>query len=451
MRAITGLLLLLLVPPGTANAAGFADIGYGPHPVGYRSLLRSDPSRTFVDDGRVVGQRPVRIDLWYPARKESGKAILFREYVAADGGVTAVKPELLETVMRAARGAAFGEGSFPLVVYAHTETCKKAILAEYLASHGFVFASPAVLGTYDKEIDPGMTDVETQARDLEFTIGTVGALAAVDSTRVATAGMSFGALSALLVAMRNGNVDAVMSFDGGIGSTPNVENFGFERSPFHDTTRLRVPILHLFGPKVPGTQLDYLRSLVYAERYFAPFEPLDHSDFSGAAVFTDDGAKHAAFGAVLDTVRSFLNRVFRGSSDAFPSTVETLAAKPAPPTIEEVRHLVRHRGAKALRERLQPYPLEILRKTASWLNDYGKAAEAREVLAIAVESYPQSARAHFGLAVILINLGDSMKAAKHFARSLELAPTDPLLDEAARKRIIDSAAERLKLLRPLDH
>src|SRR5687767_7843725 len=128
------LLLVVLVPSSRSIAAGF-DLPYGPHPVGFRSIVRSDPSRTFIDGGRVV-ERPLRIDLWYPAKKGSGSSIRLRDYADFDGGGAALAPALLDTVMRARREAVFASASFPLVVYAHTETHRKAVIAEYLASHG---------------------------------------------------------------------------------------------------------------------------------------------------------------------------------------------------------------------------------------------------------------------------------------------------------------------------
>ena len=50
---------------------------------------------------------------------------------------------------------------------------------------------------------------------------------------------------------------------------------------------------------------------------------------------------------------------------------------------------------------------------------------------LAVQADPQSAEAHYDLALALDGLGDHLAAAKSFARALELAPKNPAIADSA--------------------
>jgi dienelactone hydrolase len=274
----------------------------GAHPVGYRVITEVDAGRSLRDDAGKVIPRSVVIDVWYPAAKQ-GAAMRYGDYVIASGRTRTDAPDAFDKRMWATSDAQPAKGRFPLVVYAHTDPDQKCFIAEYLASHGYIVASPRTLGTYSKDLDVAMSGVETQTRDLELTIARMSAMPNVDSTRVSAAGMSFGALSAVALAMRNPAIRAVVSLDGGIGSTSNVQNFGFARAPYHSIARLTAPLLHLYGSSVAGTDLSYLRSLDYSCRKLVGFPSMQHADFGGTAALRGD----ADFNTVVRMVREFLD------------------------------------------------------------------------------------------------------------------------------------------------
>ena len=148
---------------------------------------------------------------------------------------------------------------FPLVVYAHIAPSGNNIMCEYLASHGFVVATIPWKGTFEYNLDVGLTGVETQIKDIEFAIGLLRKDPNVDGNKIATIGMSFGAISTLGLQSRNSDVDALISLDGGIGSA-----FGaavVQRTPYYSLSRISTPLLHLYGSNVPGTDLTFLQSL----------------------------------------------------------------------------------------------------------------------------------------------------------------------------------------------
>jgi predicted dienelactone hydrolase len=217
----------------------------GPHAVGFQVLFRKDPSRPFKAkrdyQGNILAgdrERPIQISVWYPATG-SGKStsISFEDYVylttseqtgvesndqqkqntftafknrwaqrAADENIRAA----LKSKMLALRDADPVKDRFPLVLIAPStglsSPVSSAVLAEFLASHGYVVASSPAMGLNSRQLSFNSLGVMTQLQDLQFLIASLHSFPAVDPNKLAVIGFSFGGLAGSLLAMYNGDV-----------------------------------------------------------------------------------------------------------------------------------------------------------------------------------------------------------------------------------------------------
>ena len=152
----------------------------GTHAVGFRTIFRYDNSRTWKSTRRYDGTflpdlkgRPTQINIWYPASPdESMRKMHFGDYVdqsapgdfaelntimkqrSRDDAVGAVPrneiPQLQSSEMNAYHDAPWANGVFPTVLYfagLNAPINSNAILAEYLASRGYIVASISVTRT----------------------------------------------------------------------------------------------------------------------------------------------------------------------------------------------------------------------------------------------------------------------------------------------------------------
>lgn len=118
----------------------------GPHAVGVR-----------IDDATAV---------WYPA-KAGGEVMRFRDYVPrledVDMFLHAKKVsdeaivELFDTRMTARRDAPEKKGRFPVVVIARGNLTDHAVLAEHIASHGYVVALSSRAGARVIDVPEALT------------------------------------------------------------------------------------------------------------------------------------------------------------------------------------------------------------------------------------------------------------------------------------------------------
>jgi dienelactone hydrolase len=182
-----------------------------------------------------------QVHLWYPTR-DSGSPLRVRDYLADSGAkltaflsgvsVTAsTTAKLLAAPLYGVHGAAVPATELPLILIAHGNTqdvVDQVVLSEYLASHGFAVAatpSPMIARPMQSE-DQLSSLAESQADDLVGAVIAARTVVRVDTQRIAVVGHSFGARSALLLAMRGTpRLRALVSLDGGIGTSTALEQF----------------------------------------------------------------------------------------------------------------------------------------------------------------------------------------------------------------------------------
>jgi dienelactone hydrolase len=283
---------VILDRPSLQNPAPalWATLIPGPHRVGYQRLQTP---------GGVVHS-------WYPTAA-TGNALRFRDYLGEAAAELAsfltragASPSTIDTLFACPLYAIPAPrpigGPFPLILIAQgngQDVADQVVLCEYLASQGFVVAatpSPMLRSPLEREDQVGAF-ADTQARELAAAIGAVTAVLPVNPQRVGVVGHSFGARAALLLAMQEQRVGAIVSLDGGIGTATAVD--AFRRAPsFRADARLPA-LLHFFEALDAFMTPDFamLRSLHTAELLLEPTEAMRHVHFTtygfAAALFPD--------------------------------------------------------------------------------------------------------------------------------------------------------------------
>ena len=202
-QCLLSLASLSLMAAPAPRPALWCDLTPGPFAVGFRAEWGRDLSRTWRVTRRAgrdfapdsVG-RPVRISVWYPATASAKSsrmrfgdytrveapaefADFARRLAARDSNDVAsdVKPNEVATLfglpMLAYRDPSPAPGRFPLVLVMgglNDVTTGQAVLAEFLASYGYVVAVVAWTGVNEDQLDAVGTQpgLEATIRDVEF-------------------------------------------------------------------------------------------------------------------------------------------------------------------------------------------------------------------------------------------------------------------------------------------
>lgn len=357
---MTSLLLLFLAAAGTAVPPEpprlFAGLDIGPRPVGFRVLNHRDPSRRLADGSL----RPIQVSVFYPAAAGAAPRMTYGDYVAVAASEMTLAPldapsreaalagysaflgrqgigieaatGWLATPMAAVRDAAPATGRFPLIAIAAGNggaVADQALLAEYLASHGYLVAtcpSPLRLGAVMESDRDVLPVAREQARDLAFAIAQARTLGMADRERLGVVGYSFGARAALLLAPSTRGLRALVSLDGGIGSRSARD---WLPTVALDWARVAAPILHVYEDVEDFMSPDFtlLASLHHAERTLVRIQGMRHVQFitfgmasamlPGMGVEPSDALRlRERVRAVFLYTRSFLDAHVDGNEEA---------------------------------------------------------------------------------------------------------------------------------------
>jgi dienelactone hydrolase len=512
------LLAVLVAPCGgqskDAPSPLWGGLDPGPYGVGFRVIHAMDRSRTWDPNpdssAREGFGRPVRISLWYPAPpKGVGSGMRYQEYVhvvspgfsfarldsllearniesltGIFAGTVRDYPRLLRLATAAHRDVHPAVGRFPLVVYSQGWNSglqnDNTVLAEYLASHGYVVAAVPQVGELatDLTLHINPVDLEVQMRDVEFAMGVALDLPFVDRRKVALMGWSMGGVVGLWISGRNRAVDAVVGLDASFRARDFADMV--LRSPYFDLRRLTAPMLTLQSgnPKYLSGQDDRLvDSLRLTDRYVGRVGNITHGDFSDFAeiarlfpvTILDRTAEQASAGhaAVCRSVLGFLDGVLKADAGALARLdgaaaagggLVTIAHRPTArvPSEEELVAALARDGLEPTLARLraltQRYPgLEIVRLPALTRIGYAQLRQRRPDLAVLTfrlltETYPSSADAFDSMADAYLALADSLGARRSYQRVLALVAADSSLQPAAREELRRRAEERLRAL-----
>jgi hypothetical protein len=320
-RIITRLVFfVLLLMSGIAYCQPFPQWGGlepGPFAVGYAVLQRIDHSRTFGTRTDLPNKitlddhpRPIQINIWYPAVKNDSTERMkyegyvewigvigkshslndeakktgrdeFIKYFISSGAPEEKINQLMNTRIAVVRNGIHEKGPFPLILFAPgigDSPVMHTIICEYLASQGYIVASIPSMGWTTREMVPSASCIETQVRDLEYTIMIMREYPSVDIRRVGTIGFSLGSCSALILAMRNIDVDAVVSLDGSIGFKDRIARV--KESPFYHPGTVQIPLLHLNIVGNKRNDLGIIDSMHSSLRTIIGIKGIGHMNFT---------------------------------------------------------------------------------------------------------------------------------------------------------------------------
>jgi dienelactone hydrolase len=176
-----------------------------------------------------------------------------------------------------------------------------------------VVASPG-LGARQRAMAFETADIEAQVEDLVALRSHAASLAFVDAARPAVVGFSYGGGSAILYAMGDTTVAAVVSLDGSIGFEDRVS--AYVAAPGWRPKDLRAPVLHLRAPDEQRKDLSALDSLsapvqvetvAGANHYdFTILGPVSAGGLRIDALGLDDGDGDDLHAAIVRAVVAFL-------------------------------------------------------------------------------------------------------------------------------------------------
>ena len=320
--------------------------------VGFKRIWEIDKSRVWPRSSNIDSlegnvNRPIRIDVWYPAQKNGNDEMLFREYVYPITGSQKYEDinfltkrwdiysykgltedslkfeKLMNTKIPVFKNAEPIKKRFPLVIYSagwYNRSPDNTILAEFLASHGFIVATVPQLnpGLWTWNFASDFRSVENQTRDLEFAIGKLIRESNVDRTKIAAIGYSTGGDVALLLQGRNELIDCVVGMDASwsLGKDNDVVD-----SPFFNSEFNNVPILVIRRKTDNKEYNEVLDSLNLSERFIIDIEGSNHGSFSDdppqremlGITVTSSSKIHAM---VTNIILDFLNHNFDKSTNS---------------------------------------------------------------------------------------------------------------------------------------
>ena len=301
----------------------------GPHAVGFTVQAEEDRSRriNLPDSGTRVG-----VALWYPARAaEKGRALSTLDYRLlefADGLPAAAREAyeqdeaaallawrhvgIVEMTMAQARAslhatgiavrdAPRASGRFPVVMMLGGRYYMSST-AEFLASHGYFVAAPFRFADQSNEVgtDQFTWYLENSVRDAEWALERLRRDSGADAASLSAIGHGGGGMQAMLFAMRNRGVTALVNID-----AANFSQRSQPRSvPFYSPRLLRVPFLYIATAETKkGLDLfEDFAAMKFSDRYDVTLQNPDlrHHDLSdlGRAVTAPLGIRGAAAMAV---------------------------------------------------------------------------------------------------------------------------------------------------------
>jgi dienelactone hydrolase len=370
------------------------------------------------------------------------------------GGDATMLATLLASPTGAYRDAPAVKGSFPIIIYSlgqndHNE--ENVVLAELLASHGYIVASVPQLGPSPRRFqlivdDPASYD--NQVRDLEFALEQTLERPSADGRRIAAMGMSMGGIYALLFAMRDARVGALVGLDASyMGKQPGFY-FKYQDAYYFDPARMKAPLLSLYreDQEVDTGVVDKLR---YSTRTLISIPKVIHADFTSYPVLTEHTPVAAldqyardhrdqATGAqghrqIASTVINFLGATFGHVTMTLLLPSRTLERFDAP-TEEDFYNIVQSRSIAAAIQTFDaakarhPDDPIVHEKTinrigneAIWLN---RPKLAVAIMQLNVHAFPQSANALESLAEADEAAGDKTEALANYEKALAIDPAN---------------------------
>lgn len=306
--------LVALVVIITRNNCIATDLVYGPYEVGFKTYKTYDDSRLYILGENTIS-RPLLIHIWYPSqeilesqtlkfkdyidliaqREDYGKSMseidkesfsyvrAYSDFAKSNFGLdTSIKAQfILDSPVYAKSGISIqNEGSeFPLLIYAPSNSkasVQNHMLCEYLASHGFIIISVASAGPNSIQRNSFEESTMAQVIDMEYILRFCEDSLKMKYKSLGLFGFSSGGNAMTIFQMRNKDVGAVLSLDGGQEYGTFI---GLYSMPDFDLEKANVPYLSMVNNYENFSIYPMYNSINSTERFLYRMPYLNHNGF----------------------------------------------------------------------------------------------------------------------------------------------------------------------------
>jgi tetratricopeptide (TPR) repeat protein len=258
---------------GAIHACFGQNLDKASYNIGFQTIKTYDYSRKYIRDHDTIC-RPLLIHFWYPTReKNETRGLTFKNYIdliairedfernstevdqssfnfvnaysefakqkyGLDSSLTT--QQILNSPVSAKSGVTIPKriSGFPLIIYAPSNSkssVQNHMICEFLASHGFMILSVGSAGPNSIKREDQKESTMAQVTDMEFILKYLEDSLDIEYANLGLLGFSSGGMATSIFQMRNKNVNAVFSMDGGheYGSyLPlfQLEDFNLERT-----------------------------------------------------------------------------------------------------------------------------------------------------------------------------------------------------------------------------
>ena len=315
------------------------------YPVGYQNIVTMDSTRRYKPGVKLSDRfyyRPLEIDIWYPARDpQSISPVRYGEFLNLleqrsnrfqnDTVYKSLSTDLLQYIsvnLNIADSSAVKNlktkslpdavpimQKFPLIMYMSSYngmSYENISLFEKLAAHGYVVACITSVGRYPGNMSTKKEDLMEQVSDGAFALNFLKSRGNIDPYRTGAIGYSWGGLAALILAMNQDNIKAVLSLDGSemhYYGESRMEDNDFDSlrsSPAFQVNRLHIPYAYLeSGFKQDDQQADSVFNIIPSlkePKFYAHFPKARHEDFSSLSLLAANISPTYYSGSGLDSL-----------------------------------------------------------------------------------------------------------------------------------------------------
>ena len=302
---------------------------FGHNTVGFKVQEYTDLARN---------SRTVKIFTWYPAvERQSNIQTKVSDYLKYDIKISGSRKKwepILKKSTKSFIEPAKINGEFPLIIigqgYHFESPISLAILAEYLASYGYVVSTCALKGTEQQAVMLNLTDLETQVMDMEFVM-TKTLENNQTISRIGVIGFDLGGLSAALLSMHNTCINCIISLDGGLIFKHNLDYI--EKSPCYIPLQFTAPLLQITRSTKDNIAMglkedfSFFDSTSYSKKYLLRFENIKHKEFTSynlmgidnegsGNLYLNKSKTHKAVYIYHEFILNFVNAYLKGDTSA---------------------------------------------------------------------------------------------------------------------------------------
>ncbi len=511
--------LAFLVPATLASQSPqWGDLRPGAFAAGFRMVETFDRGRTEGPAVDFRGKRdtvaagvPMQLGIWYPAVKSAqaspmrhfdlALATLHRERFGprtvrdtadtrrevaqivrlATSDTSQIEAQVSRTLTQLTASYASAtpaRGSFPVAVIAAGGWLGgTTVLAEYLASHGWMVVATAgqTARSGAFQVNQPALAVDAGVNAIAFAVAHASALPGADLSRLSLIGVNFDSFSALEYQMRHMRASAVVTING--WETIEDRAAVLRASAWYEPTRLRVPMLNIHWDQ-PGSapaNRRFLEELKYAERRSFVIEGLDHSGLilNPLSVTSVSAQVRLGHQYLIRAVTAVLTRANGGSDEQFveraPAAVGfsgvvlkdswSRAALPAVPTRAEFFDIIGnrqdltmatqiYREARGRDSTAQLFSEGDMNLASFRFQRAGRLGDAVAVQQLSVDAYPASHLARNGLGNARLAAADTAGAVREFESALALLDANPTLSAADKATQAGIWRAKIQRLRP---